>query len=44
MVDLLCDPDGACPIASVIDVKGTLYGTTASGGASGRGTVYSIKP
>ncbi|HTT83921.1 MAG TPA: choice-of-anchor tandem repeat GloVer-containing protein [Rhizomicrobium sp.] len=45
--------DGAFPRAGVIDVNGTLYGTTASGGdnnnadcpaAPGCGTVYSLDP
>jgi|SRR5579862_7984019 len=36
-------PDGAKPIASLIDVNGTLYGTTSSGGLSEYGgTVFSI--
>jgi uncharacterized repeat protein (TIGR03803 family) len=35
-------PDGAHPYAALIDVKGTLYGTTAAGGSSDYGTVYSI--
>jgi len=38
--------DGLYPAASLIDVKGTLYGTTASGGeygsSGGGGTVFSI--
>ncbi|HEX3368446.1 MAG TPA: choice-of-anchor tandem repeat GloVer-containing protein [Candidatus Cybelea sp.] len=34
--------DGANPVASLLDVNGTLYGTTAGGGASGYGTVFSI--
>lgn len=34
--------DGARPQASLIDVNGTLYGTTQSGGAKGRGTVFSV--
>jgi len=34
--------DGANPHASLIDVKGTLYGTTSSGGANGLGTVFSF--
>jgi uncharacterized repeat protein (TIGR03803 family) len=34
--------DGAAPYAGLIDVKGTLYGTTASGGGSEDGTVFSI--
>lgn len=43
-------PDGALPRASLIDVKGTLYGTTAYGGRTGCpqtgdcGTVFSIDP
>ncbi|HLY00900.1 MAG TPA: choice-of-anchor tandem repeat GloVer-containing protein [Candidatus Cybelea sp.] len=36
--------DGAVPWASLTDVDGTLYGTTTSGGASGKGTVYSLSP
>jgi uncharacterized repeat protein (TIGR03803 family) len=41
-------PDGNSPIAGLIDVNGTLYGTTSGGGAyisgsgSGLGTVFSI--
>jgi uncharacterized repeat protein (TIGR03803 family) len=34
--------DGANPSATLIDVRGTLYGTTADGGNSGDGTVFSI--
>jgi uncharacterized repeat protein (TIGR03803 family) len=47
-------PDGAWPAAALIDLKGTLYGTTAEGGNSGGckighpkigcGSVYSITP
>ncbi|HEX4079800.1 MAG TPA: choice-of-anchor tandem repeat GloVer-containing protein [Rhizomicrobium sp.] len=37
--------DGNYPGASVIDVKGTLYGTTVAGGANGyTGTVFSVDP
>ena len=36
-------PDGAYPDASLIDVKGTLYGTTDSGGSYGDGTVFALK-
>jgi len=36
--------DGALPEASLIDVKGTLYGTTSQGGQSGEGTVFSVDP
>jgi uncharacterized repeat protein (TIGR03803 family) len=39
-------PDGSDPQAAVIDVSGTLYGTTSAGGAYGKsatgGTVFSI--
>ena len=34
--------DGASPAAGLIDMSGTLYGTTESGGAYGGGTVFSI--
>jgi uncharacterized repeat protein (TIGR03803 family) len=41
-------PDGGAPVASLIDVNGTLYGTTYGGGDrgcdSGCGTVFSITP
>ncbi|HTA55635.1 MAG TPA: choice-of-anchor tandem repeat GloVer-containing protein [Candidatus Acidoferrales bacterium] len=36
--------DGAYPVAGLINVKGTLYGTTGKGGANGDGTVFSITP
>jgi uncharacterized repeat protein (TIGR03803 family) len=39
-----CDPDGNFPLASLIDVNGTLYGTTAYGGSSNKGTVFSLNP
>jgi hypothetical protein len=35
--------DGQYPDAGLIDVKGTLYGTTREGGASGLGTVFAVK-
>jgi uncharacterized repeat protein (TIGR03803 family) len=35
-------PDGGFSSASLIDVKGTLYGTTGWGGKHGYGTVFSI--
>jgi uncharacterized repeat protein (TIGR03803 family) len=35
--------DGSQPVASLIDVNGTLYGTTAFGGTYGHGTVFSIR-
>src|SRR5579871_597062 len=34
--------DGSDPYAGMIDVNGTLYGTTASGGATGLGTIFRI--
>lgn len=36
--------DGENPAADLINVKGTLYGTTAYGGTNGVGTVFSITP
>ncbi len=36
--------DGTLPVASLIAVKGTLYGTTTGGGANYDGTVFSLKP
>jgi uncharacterized repeat protein (TIGR03803 family) len=35
--------DGANPISSLLDVNGTLYGTTAGGGSAKAGTVFSIR-
>ncbi|HEX4158003.1 MAG TPA: choice-of-anchor tandem repeat GloVer-containing protein [Rhizomicrobium sp.] len=32
--------DGEYPVASLIDVKGTLYSTTLNGGADGDGTIF----
>jgi uncharacterized repeat protein (TIGR03803 family) len=34
--------DGAQPYAGLVDVNGTLYGTTYYGGATGFGTVYKV--
>ncbi|HXB82892.1 MAG TPA: choice-of-anchor tandem repeat GloVer-containing protein [Candidatus Acidoferrum sp.] len=39
-----CSQDGAYPVAGLIDIKGTLYGTTGKGGVNGDGTVFSITP
>ncbi|MFY9859076.1 MAG: choice-of-anchor tandem repeat GloVer-containing protein [Candidatus Cybelea sp.] len=40
--------DGGSPVANLLDVKGTMYGTTEYGGqvctCNGGGTVFSIKP
>lgn len=37
-------PDGVGPWAALLDVNGTLYGTTQAGGTSGYGTVFAITP
>ena len=34
--------DGKQPFAGLIDVNGTLYGTTAGGGTYGYGTVFAL--
>ena len=36
------ESDGVEPGSALLDVNGTLYGTTADGGANGNGCVYSI--
>ncbi|MFY9720344.1 MAG: choice-of-anchor tandem repeat GloVer-containing protein [Candidatus Cybelea sp.] len=36
--------DGSNPNAELIDVNGTLYGTTSDGGTYGRGTVFALTP
>ena len=36
--------DGCAPSSGLLDVNGTLYGTTFLGGAYGQGTVYSLDP
>ena len=36
--------DGATPLAGLIDVNGTLFGTTSAGGNTNNGTVFSIDP
>jgi uncharacterized repeat protein (TIGR03803 family) len=38
------NPDGHGPDAGLLDVNGTLYGTTINGGANGDGTVFAIAP
>jgi uncharacterized repeat protein (TIGR03803 family) len=35
-------PDGSDPVASLVALKGELYGTTLTGGAYGKGTVFSV--
>jgi uncharacterized repeat protein (TIGR03803 family) len=37
-------PNGCAPFGGLIDVNGTLYGTTSTGGAHGYGTVFSLTP
>jgi uncharacterized repeat protein (TIGR03803 family) len=37
-------PDGINPVANLIDVNGTLYGTTYGGGTYGYGTVFALTP
>lgn len=37
-----CRPDGQFPYTRIVDIKGGLFGTTPSGGASGVGTVYRV--
>lgn len=36
--------DGSTPLAGLIDVNGTLYGTTSAGGAYGNGTFFAVTP
>jgi len=36
--------DGAKPVAPLVDVQGTLYGTAANAGEHGNGTVFAITP
>jgi uncharacterized repeat protein (TIGR03803 family) len=38
------EPDGSTPYAGLIDVGGTLYGTTSSGGTANLGTVFAVTP
>jgi uncharacterized repeat protein (TIGR03803 family) len=40
------NPDGAVPVAGLMGLKGTLYGTTMRGGATnfGDGTIFEINP
>ena len=38
------DTDGAAPLAGLTNLKGLLYDTTSSGGASNAGTVFTITP
>jgi uncharacterized repeat protein (TIGR03803 family) len=40
----LGDPDGSDPKAGVINITGTLYGTTGPGGVNNEGTVFSLVP
>ena len=36
--------NGGSPYAALLDVNGTLYGTTEAGGSGGTGTVFSLNP
>jgi uncharacterized repeat protein (TIGR03803 family) len=36
--------DGAIPYAGLVNLNGTLYGTTLRGGANNAGTVFAITP
>jgi uncharacterized repeat protein (TIGR03803 family) len=36
--------NGAKPYAGLLNVKGTLYGTTVSGGAGRMGVVFALTP
>jgi uncharacterized repeat protein (TIGR03803 family) len=36
--------DGYLPMSGLINVGGTLYGTTRNGGTSGLGTVFAVTP
>ncbi|MGC1760699.1 MAG: choice-of-anchor tandem repeat GloVer-containing protein, partial [Candidatus Cybelea sp.] len=36
--------DGSDPVAALIDVNGTLYGTTESGGTQDEGAVFALTP
>jgi uncharacterized repeat protein (TIGR03803 family) len=38
------EPDGAQPYDSLLDMNGTLYGTTVAGGTDNLGTVFSVNP
>ena len=38
------EPDGLDPQAGLINVNGTLYGTTAAGGTKNFGTIFSLTP
>ena len=38
------DSDGAAPYAALIDVNGTLYGTTSAGGGVDGGTAFALTP
>jgi uncharacterized repeat protein (TIGR03803 family) len=36
--------DGNTPLAGLVNVNGTLYGTTFRGGNADKGTVFKIRP
>lgn len=37
-------PDGAEPLGGLVNINGTLYGTTFYGGEHGNGIVFKIAP
>jgi uncharacterized repeat protein (TIGR03803 family) len=40
-----CYPDGQGPYAGlIVDAKGSLYGTTSAGGATGSGAIFEVTP
>jgi uncharacterized repeat protein (TIGR03803 family) len=36
--------DGGFPVSPMINISGTLYGTTNAGGTYNTGTIFSLKP
>jgi uncharacterized repeat protein (TIGR03803 family) len=36
--------DGLTPLANLVNLNGTLYGTTYAGGKSGKGIIFSLTP
>jgi uncharacterized repeat protein (TIGR03803 family) len=44
LFDLVGPATGSHPVASLIDVNGTLYGETEYGGGHGQGSVYTVTP
>ncbi len=44
LYDFSGPPDGSYPVAGLVAMNGTLYGTTAGGGTYNEGTIFSISP